>query len=110
VRQDQESPLLGRFRALPASGDRRNRRRSVGDLFAGFRRHSASYGTVDDEAHDGDLQEEGLEWPGLSKVKYLFIEPRKEVVRAVVEHWWSRWILLIILPASIVSRMYGWLG
>ncbi|KAH0536580.1 hypothetical protein FGG08_006564 [Glutinoglossum americanum] len=104
VRQDQESPLLGRFRALPA-GDRRSRRRSVGDLFAGFRRHSVNYGTLGDGTGDGDIQEEGMQWSGVSKVKYLFVEPREDAVKAVVERWWSRWMLLILLPAGIAI---GW--
>ena len=39
----------------------------------------------------------------------VWIRPRQGAVRRVVERWWRRWAVLIVLPAVIVSsaRIFG---
>jgi hypothetical protein len=34
----------------------------------------------------------------------LWLEPRQAVVAKLVDKWWSRWALLAVLPAALVSR------
>jgi hypothetical protein len=47
----------------------------------------------------GEGAGEGL-WTAFLNV---WIAPRQEAVRMVVGRWWSRWGVLVVLPAAIVS-------
>ena len=33
----------------------------------------------------------------------LWLEPKQAAVARMVERWWSRWAVLIVLPAALVS-------
>ncbi|KAK4191800.1 hypothetical protein QBC35DRAFT_485980 [Podospora australis] len=37
----------------------------------------------------------------LRRLKYTWVEPKPGVVRRVVQVWWSRWAVLVVLPASL---------
>ena len=102
------SPLLGRFRAVPdaqrAGGRGRSNsllpslRRSYGSLFgsASREREGDSDGESSDE-EDGVLSQLGR------TSRDLWIEPKQIAVGKVVDKWWSRWVVLIIMPAMLVS-------
>lgn len=100
------SPLLGRFRAVPAGSGRRAHRNSFLDRLSG----SASYGSlgrsVGDVSGDGDTvdwEDEGYMqrcWRGM---RDLWLEPKHHAVGRVVDNWWSRWAVLAVLPAAVVS-------
>jgi len=101
---NDSSPLLGRFRAVPQRGSV-GRRRSFG------RGLGLAYGTVfgvldGEDSEDGD--EEGvLSWKRW--VKDLWMEPKQGAVARAVNRWWSRWTVLVVLPAALVSLfcVYG---
>ena len=37
------------------------------------------------------------------RLYYTWVDPKASVIRRVVEHWWSRWFVLVVLPAFLVS-------
>lgn len=92
------APLLGRFRAVPAS--RLGKRNSVGDLLGRLRGNSFGYGAVFGAIiDDGRTGGEG----GLRRAfKDLWLEPKQEAVRNIVDRWWWRWGVLVVLPAALV--------
>lgn len=126
---DASSPLLGRFRAVPPRPglDQRHRRHSQLGLLAdrvGDGRGSVhvGYGALlaaeleaeaaaadDDDDDDGNGGNGGFDddrsvtqrlWQAY--VVDLWIDPRQTAVRRVVERWWSRYGLLVFLPALLV--------
>lgn len=124
------SPLLGRFRAVPPPP--LNRRPSTGALgllssALGNGRGSVhgGYGALlaaefgnddaartafgdhsDDDDHDnvnGGRRSRGRTWQRLwRKTVDLWIEPRQAAVKRVVDAFWSRYLVLVILPAALV--------
>lgn len=119
------SPLLGRFRAVPSSQTRTsNRRGSLGLLTRASWRNSVhighGYGALvfaglEDEAagSDGDELLEDETAPRLvrwcrrcwRRVDRLWIAPRQTAVRRITAVWWSRWLVLVVLPALLAV---GW--
>lgn len=97
------SPLLGRFRAVPTAQPRR--RRSVGDLISSI----SGYGTtIFGEDRNAELEEEegnGSWWINFWQkgIRDVWITPTPVGVRGVVERWWWRWWVLVGLPAGLVS-------
>ncbi len=105
ARQNEESPLLGRFRAVPADEGRIRRRSSARGWFSSFRSGSWKYATVN-VSDDSDDEENGLqERSRFGRLRKLLLVPEQSSVREAVEHWWGRWLLLYILPALIVSTL-----
>ncbi len=101
ARQNEESPLLGRFRAVPADEGRERRRSSAKPWFASLRRTYHSYGALNDSGSDereDELQEAGR-FDGL---RSLLLAPEHDTIKHAVERWWGRWLLLFALPALIV--------
>lgn len=120
VRPTESSPLLGRFRAVPPRPGLGRRRSSPLDLIAGRLAERGSvhvgYGaaalaaaglTGDDD--DDSESDEGLE-DGMSKwgrvwqrwVIDLWVDPRQAAVKRVVSKWWTRYGVLVFLPAALV--------
>lgn len=108
----EATPLLGRFRAVP--GQRRGRAESVGRLlsngygsifFGGILGHRLSAGEEGDEADlDGDEEPPPAGWASAKRmVTILWIQPQQGAVRRCCERWWSRWSVLVVLPAAAVS-------
>lgn len=103
VRRDQETPLLGRFRAVPAEAGQQRRRSSGGRWFASFRRISSyNYGTTNNGG-DTEGQEEVQDVGHFDKFRRLLLSPEPDVVKCAIEHWWGRAFLLFVLPALIVG-------
>lgn len=124
------SPLLGRFRAVPSSaphhhhhhhhGQRRiSRQRSQLGLLANGRGsvhvgYGAFLGTEgnghanDEDDEDDDSSDDGVErsaWERWWKrwVMDVWVHPRQLAVKRIVEKWYSRYGLLVLLPALLVS-------
>jgi hypothetical protein len=118
------SPLLGRFRAVPRPD--LGRRRSSHGLFSSLRGSvHAGYGSVlssgfglggennddsdSDSGSDGSLFEEDVPrwqiwWRWTVKKAFdLWIEPRQAPVKRVVDKWWSRYGVLVGMPALLVG-------
>lgn len=123
--QDQ-SPLLGRFRAVPRPAVSHARPRAdsqLGLLSAGHRGSvHVGYGALlaaeledeSDEAEDGSDSDDCLEGSGAGKLRVfahrigrtiedLWVSPRSGAVKRAVNTWWKRWTLLVVLPAVLVS-------
>jgi hypothetical protein len=113
------SPLLGRFRAVPdTSGRRRSRAYSGNGLFGTFNSARIGYEVVfgagsededsgDEEEHNGVLRRWGR------KARDLWLEPKQAAVKRTVDRWWSRWVVLAVMPAALVgvwnvSRLRNW--
>ncbi|KAH7319990.1 hypothetical protein B0I35DRAFT_502219 [Stachybotrys elegans] len=128
VRPHDASPLLGRFRAVPprpSPRDTLRRRPSQLGLLSDRLVAAAGRGSVhvgygaliaaqlDDEAADfpggPDVQDEEQPPDGLSRGQWLWqrwvvdlwVAPRQLAVKRVVERWWSRYGLLVFLPALL---------
>lgn len=111
-RDSESSPLLGRFRAVPDAqriGRRNSQRNSLFGSFAAGRgfAYSRVFGDADD-SDEGDLLENediGLlrRWVRTD----LWLEPKQAAVGKLVDKWWSRWAVLVILPAALVSRFFN---
>ena len=108
------SPLLGRFRAVPdTSGRRRSRGYSESGLFGTFSARRIGYGVVfgggsedsDDEDEDGEGGLKGVLKKWARKGRDLWFEPKQVAVRKAVDRWWSRWAVLALLPAALVSAL-----
>lgn len=114
------SPLLGRFRAVPPRpGLTRSRPSQPGLLSSQRGSVHVGYGSVlelGDGAsdHDSELEDEMLEmeghsrlgiwWrKGMRRVFDLWVEPRQGAVKKVVDIWWSRYGVLVLMPALLVS-------
>lgn len=107
------SPLLGRFRAVPGAGAPGRRRQSLlgkrdsilasigGSVGYGY---GTLFGSNQDDEDAVDGGEDGNDNGRIIRsLKDLWIQPKQGAVRRVVERWWGRWGMLIILPAAIVS-------
>lgn len=123
------SPLLGRFRAVP----RQPQQQHIGLLSSGGRGSvHVGYGALvvgpeddddDDEASDDDddsnnnndnrrcgytARRKMRRFARVSRrsVRDLWVAPRQTAVKRVVESWWSRWGVLVFLPAALVSLRF----
>ncbi|KAM3556933.1 hypothetical protein MY1884_003931 [Beauveria asiatica] len=122
VQPADSSPLLGRFRAVPPRpefGLRRNSQLGLlsDSLAAGRGSVHVGYGALiaahlgdsdsEDECirRDGrlDLGENATVWHRLWQkgVIDLWVEPRQSAVIKVVDRWWSRYGLLVLMPAIL---------
>ncbi|EGZ78346.1 hypothetical protein NEUTE2DRAFT_102200 [Neurospora tetrasperma FGSC 2509] len=138
--QNESTPLLGRFRAMPGGpGRRRESDDQTGLLSAGWRGSvHVGYGALmaaataeDGEYHDNSSEDEDdSEGDGISdygffgagalygttltrrvmmkklnrarrRFYYTWVQPKASEIRRVVEHWWSRWFVLVVLPAVL---------
>lgn len=120
------SPLLGRFRAVPRNQQRRHSASALGLLSNGSGSGSrgsvhVGYGALiaselgrapDDDDNDNDIYD-GNDGVGRAHKAYrvvrrnvedLFVAPRQTAVKRVVERWWTRWGVLVFLPAALVSN------
>jgi len=123
---ETESLRFGRFRAIPLHLQQQQRR-SVGGLFTAFSepstltrpllsgvgggggRNGLGYGAIDisqnegagGNVDDGDDEEDGVDerwW-----LDRVLISPRKKTVVWMMERWYRRFGVLVVLPAGIVS-------
>lgn len=97
------SPLLGRFRAVP-DAQRRSHRNSLSLLgsFTAGRRFGGIFGDgEDDSTEDGDGDGVVKGWVRTSRD--LWLDPKQAAVGKVVDKWWTRWMVLVVLPAVLVS-------
>lgn len=124
---ETESLRYGRFRALPTP------KRSVGDLFSAFGLNAPdplriprwtgrgpggagggySYGSINidsrgnaAETDDTEDEEQDERW----WLDRMLISPRRHMVVKLVDRWWRRLGLLVVLPAAVVSssvRVFG---
>lgn len=98
------SPLLGRFRAVPRS----HRNSSILSFAPTGRGLGIGYGSLfanrdsDDEDEGDDMDLGALKRLG-GTMRDLWIEPKQAVVARAVQRWWSRWFVLAVLPALLVS-------
>lgn len=122
------SPLLGRFRAVPRADARTNRRGSLGLLTRASWRNSVhighGYGALiaagledeggesssSDEEEDLLVDETRPRWVKWCRKKWkrideLWINPKQAAVKKVAAVWWSRWLVLVVLPAALAV---GW--
>jgi hypothetical protein len=136
----EASPLLGRFRAVPrpqqSSGlsPRRSRSGSQAQLnllTAGYRGSvHVGYGALlaaeledEDDDEDADLleaeyaAEEGrwarwvVWWRRLwRKTEDTWVTPKAGAVKRTVDLWWTRWAVLVVLPAALVSLCRNYMG
>ncbi|KAK2617054.1 hypothetical protein QQS21_000148 [Conoideocrella luteorostrata] len=121
VRPNDSSPLLGRFRAVPPRPGLSHRRSSQLGLLSD--RYSAStndgrgsvhvgYGAlvasqlstddddaVDDDDDDGDISILEKVWQ--TWVMDLWVNPKQTAVKRTVDRWWSRYGMLVFLPAAL---------
>jgi hypothetical protein len=120
------SPLLGRFRAVPRRDSITPRRSSgqLGLLSAGFRGSvHVGYGALlaaelaDEEQQEqsGSDEDDYDGYDGafgsalrlgrrfVRRMEDTWITPRAIVVKRLVDVWWTRWTVLVILPALLVS-------
>jgi hypothetical protein len=106
------SPLLGRFRAVPDAqriGRRNSQRNSLFGSFAASRGfgYASVFGGGDD-SDEGDLLENediGALRRFTRTQRDLWLEPKQAAVGKLVDKWWSRWAVLVILPAALAV---GW--
>ncbi|KAI0158253.1 hypothetical protein GGR57DRAFT_459656 [Xylariaceae sp. FL1272] len=127
---DSTSPLLGRFRAVPRSSNpapRSSRAGSVsllsavgrGSVHVGYGALVAAgldseeednfWSSASEDEQDGDarpVQRVVKLWRRTARttrrnVENLWVAPRHGAVRRVVESWWSRWGLLVFMPAIL---------
>ncbi|KAK1690303.1 hypothetical protein BDP55DRAFT_543669 [Colletotrichum godetiae] len=109
------SPLLGRFRAVPPRSDvpGRRRRSSTLGLFTSNNRGSVyvGYGALlsasgleshdNDAARGGDWEELGTWARTWRKISNVWVEPKQSAVKGVVDVWWSRYGVLVLMPAVL---------
>lgn len=128
VRPNDSSPLLGRFRAVPQRpefGARRNSQLGLlsdtsaiigaagrGSVHVGYGALIAAHLGGDSDSEDECIRRDGcLElrvpetaWDRRWRrwVVDLWVEPRQTAVMKVVDRWWSRYGLLVFMPAILV--------
>ncbi|CAL3972399.1 unnamed protein product [Diplocarpon coronariae] len=107
----ENSPLLGRFRAVP-DAHRQPRRSLSNSLLGSFagrglggRYSSLVFGNAAGHDNDeGDLVD-GEDMGALRRwgrvLRDLWLEPKHAVVAKVVDKWWTRWAVLAVLPAVL---------
>lgn len=111
---NDSSPLLGRFRAVPDASRRlhRNSLSLLGRFAAGNsfgREIERGYGAVfgglggdgDDDVVEGEDMGALRRWGRVQKD--LWLEPKQAAVAKLVGRWWTRWLVLVVLPAALVS-------
>jgi hypothetical protein len=120
-RQRSRSNLEGRLNQLSAAGGRGSVHVGYGALIA------AGLADENDEvdedwSSDEDDDDNGQKRRQVTKlwrrtvrktrrnVEDLWVAPRHNAVRRVVETWWSRWALLVFLPAALVSCVSSLFG
>ncbi|TAQ87382.1 hypothetical protein B7494_g4295 [Chlorociboria aeruginascens] len=92
------SPLLGRFRAVPDVQRNRNRSSLFNSLTP--RGYIQSFGDFEGSETDAD-DAQGLLRRWGSKFRDLWLEPKQYAVARTVDSWWSRWSVLVVLPAGL---------
>lgn len=122
VRPNDSSPLLGRYRAVPPreqhqhhTGYRRGQRSPVGLLSSNGRGSvHVGYGALvveglageEDDDDDDDGNDDGSlgRWERIWQrwVIDLWVRPRQLAVKRIAERWWTRYGLLVFLPALLV--------
>jgi hypothetical protein len=106
------SPLLGRFRAVPETSSERRRSNGNGifGTFSAARIGEAVFGAGSDDGSEEEAEndEAGFrvrtvvrKWG--RKTRDLWLKPKQADVRKTVGVWWSRWVVLAVLPAVLVS-------
>lgn len=60
---------------------------------------------IDDDDYDDDASMWERIWQGW--VMDLWVHPRQIAVKRMVDRWWSRYGLLVFLPAALVSFLFG---
>ncbi|KAK2014886.1 hypothetical protein LZ32DRAFT_602942 [Colletotrichum eremochloae] len=108
------SPLLGRFRAVPQQSDipGRRRRSSTLGLFTANNRGSVhvGYGALLSASGPENYDNNGTwsDWEDLStwerawrKISDVWVEPKQSAVKGVVDVWWSRYGVLVLMPAAL---------
>lgn len=117
VRPNDSSPLLGRFRAVPPR-DAAHRHSQLGLLADRFTDGRGSvhvgYGALVAAGLADSDDEPTSSWPRQNEdvsmgrrlwrkwVVDLWVHPTPSAVKAVVDRWWSRYGLLVFLPAGLV--------
>lgn len=131
ARHTDASPLLGRYRAVPTSSSTSNRRGSLGLLTRASWRNSVhvghGYGALlaaglgedgspsdnssTDEDEDDDetrMAEEGrsqfVRWCRRAwrrRIRDVWITPKQGAVRRLSAVWYSRWFVLVVMPAAL---------
>lgn len=132
---DSSSPLLGRFRAVPprqdlgAAGHRRSSPLGLlsdrrggpgrGSVHVGYGAAALVAAGLRPEDHDDDDSDslDSFDGDGASRwervwqkwVVDLWVDPRQVAVKRVVDTWWSRYGVLVFLPAALVGSVihYG---
>jgi hypothetical protein len=103
---NDSSPLLGRFRAVPQRNSVIGRRTSIG------RGLGLAYGSVFGGLDGGEDSEDGEDegvgggagWTAWRRWgRDLWMEPKQAAVAKAVNRWYSRWAVLVVLPAALVS-------
>lgn len=129
ARHTDASPLLGRYRAVPTSTTS-NRRGSLGLLTRGSWRNSVhvghGYGALlaaglggdgssnsSDNSSENDDDEDRMRADDESrlvrwcrkkwrrKVRDVWITPKQGAVRRISAVWYSRWFVLVVMPAAL---------
>ncbi|PHH70282.1 hypothetical protein CDD80_6114 [Ophiocordyceps camponoti-rufipedis] len=107
-RPSDSSPLLGRYRAVPPRRDRR-RRVSLGgrgSVHVGYGALMAAELAAADDDDDEDGRGQRAERTLLQAwLLDLWVVPRQSAVKRVVDRWWSRYGVLVVLPTALVV---GW--
>ena len=123
------SPLLGRFRAVPRTDQNSSYARrigggGVGGQLAGMVPWRGSvhigYGALlaqqlEDAEEEDDEGSEGFDDEDRSLLMHwahriwlrmddLWVSPKQAAVRRVANVWWSRWFVLVVLPAALVRH------
>jgi hypothetical protein len=120
------SPLLGRFRAVPGERGRRHSGHKPGHsgLFGSYGATFARAVLGDEGSDDGDEEEDGGGDGGdggedghaglLARARRwvlsVWVRPQQSAVCRLVAPWWSRWAVLAVLPAAIVSSFLSCSG
>lgn len=112
---NDSSPLLGRFRAVPDAQrqGRRSHRNSLIGSFGGStfgRGYSSIFGNGDsDDSDEGDLVD-GEDMGALKRwgrtQRDLWLDPKQATVSKTVGKFWSRWVVLVVLPAALVCQTW----
>ncbi|POS86570.1 hypothetical protein EPUL_002074, partial [Erysiphe pulchra] len=109
---NETTPLLGRFRAVPntnRSFGKNSYTHRIPQEFSGFGKQSVSSLNIhinSTRRYSHDSCASGVKDLGRLKrwgkiLKSLLLEPEPKTVRNFVEKWWSRWVILIILPSVL---------
>jgi hypothetical protein len=85
---------------------RRNHRNSLSLLgsFTGGRRYGGVFGNGDANNEAGGEEDAGGMIRGWVRAsRDLWLDPKQVAVGRVVDKWWTRWTVLVVLPAALVS-------